>query len=214
MSAKKYHAYFIPRTRKQGVADNWPDCEKIISGEIGARFKGFRTETEAEEWLHKGADYRKKIARHGLAAGIYFDAGTGRGQGVEISVTDEKGNDLLHEILPKNRINQFGKHRVAEPATNNYGELLACKYALELARKKKIKNVFGDSTLVLTYWSRGIIKKTPQALPLLSLKREIPAETIHLSKTVTRMRREFEKSGGRLEYIPGKDNPADLGFHR
>ena len=34
-----------------------------------------------------------------LEPGIYFDAGTGRGAGVEISVTDEQGKNLLHKAL-------------------------------------------------------------------------------------------------------------------
>lgn len=214
MPAKKYYAYFIPETGRHGIAESWSECEKIVSGEVGARYRGFKTREEAEEWLARGAGYGTKTVRPNLEQGIYFDAGTGRGEGVEISVTDEKGSDLLKEILEKKFINRHGKHLIPGNVTNNYGELLACKYALELALKKKIKKIFGDSMLILKYWSRGVIKKTPQALPLLAVRREIPKETINLAHTVTELRKKFEKAGGILKYIPGDDNPADLGFHR
>jgi len=138
---KKFYAYKL-EDGLNGVADNWADCEKIVSGEPNAKFKGFSTREEAEAWLAAGADYN--IKHVALEKGIYFDAGTGRGRGVEVSVTDEKGNNLLHKILPKEMINQFGKHWIFKDVTNNFGELLACKFALEIALKDGTKKVIGD----------------------------------------------------------------------
>ena len=208
MNGKKFYAYFVPRTGKSGlpaqagVADEWEKCRKIVSGEFGARFKGFRTREEAEKWLGLGADYKIKIVKK-LEPGIYFDAGTGRGQGVEISVTDENGKNLLHKSIPQNELNRFGKYLLDSDATNNYGELLAMSHAIEIAGKKKIKKVFGDSKLVIDYWSKWRFKKN-----------DLPEETVELAENVSRLRSDFEKRGGAVKRISGGDNPADLGFHR
>ena len=198
-TSKKYYAYLIPSSRKHGVTDNWEECKEIVSGKEGAKYKGFKTKKEAEEWLKGGAEYSaKKI----LPKGIYFDAGTGRGNGVEISVTDERGKDLLETIMLQEHINRHGKHLIPQNVTNNYGELLACKYALLLALREKIMYVFGDSKLVIAYWSKGHIKN------------EVAADTIELAREVAKLRREFEAAGGTIARISGDDNPADLGFHR
>jgi ribonuclease H-related protein len=198
MSKKKYYAYLI--NGKKGITDNWPECQKIVSGMIDTKYKGFETKDEAERWLEAGADYNSKHTAS--KKGIYFDAGTGAGKGVEISVTDETGNSLLNKILKKKEINEKGNHWIINNVTNNFGELLACKYALEIALKGDIKNIFGDSKLILDYWSKGFIKKN------------LPEETISLANEVKRLRYSFEKDGGKMDHISGGSNPADLGFHR
>jgi ribonuclease HI len=212
MSGKKnqYYAYFVPGGMGpvSGVADNWKTCEKFVSGKTAARYRGFATKHEAEEWLGQGARYEVKL-RPKLQPGIYFDAGTGRGEGVEISVTDEHGKNLLHRAIPKTKLNRFGKHAVrvtsmhsAHDATNNYGELLALHYAIEIARKTGIKKIFGDSKLVIEYWSQWKMKR-----------KELPEETIVLAEEVSAARERFEAAGGEVARISGDHNPADLGFH-
>ncbi len=206
MPSKKYYAYFLSE-KIQGVCETWSECEKIVKGKE-ARYRGFKTENEAKEWLKAGAKYKEPgIYPHTkrkvpLGVGVYFDAGTGRGMGVEISVTDEKGANLLHKIMPKNKINQHGKHLISDSVTNNYGELLACYYALKLALKKKTLKIFGDSKLVVEYWSKGFIKR-----------KTLPAETIKLAEKVIKLRKHYEDIGGKVGRVSGDDNPADLGFH-
>jgi len=199
-TTNNYYAYILLKTGKHGITETWDECKDIVSGKA-AKYKGFKIQEEAEAWLKTGGQYESK-PKVTLHKGIYFDAGTGRGQGVEISVTDEKGKDLLHTVMPKELINRHGKHLVGKHATNNYGELLGCKYALILALREDIKNIFGDSKLIITYWSKGHIKN------------EVAKDTIYLAREVAKLRREFEKKGGALEHISGDDNPADLGFHR
>ena len=198
---KKHYAYFIPNGA-QGITDDWSKCEKLVKGVVGARFKAFNVKREAEEWLEGGALYEfKKPVK--LEPGVYFDAGTGRGEGVEISVTDENGKNLLRKALSKDELNKFGKHLIdSESATNNYGELLALKYALEIAHKEEVKKIFGDSKLVVEYWSRWRIKR-----------KDLPEETVALADEVSTMRETFEEKGGTVERISGDYNPADLGFH-
>lgn len=204
MKLKKYYAYFFSENKK-GICENWKECEKIVSGR-NARYRSFDTKGEAEKWLEAGANYELKAKSLKLKAkllpGIYFDAGTGRGKGVEISVTDERGEDLLHKVMPKAKINKFGKHHLGKDFTNNYGELMACQYALKLAIKKDIKKIFGDSKLVIEYWSKEHAKR-----------KELSSATVKLADKVAKLRKEFESLGGEVGRVSGDDNPADLGFH-
>jgi ribonuclease HI len=202
LKKKKYYAYLLPSGRF-GVTEDWNACEKIVSGVVGARYRGFLSNDEARAWLREGASYEIKIHKK-PGPGIYFDAGTGRGDGVEISVTDETGKNLLHKAVKKKDLNFFGKHLVRrDDATNNYGELLALRYALQIAKKEKVKKVFGDSKLVIDYWSRRHAKR-----------KELAPETVSLADEVVELRELFEASGGSVLRISGDDNPADLGFHR
>ena len=198
----KYYAYLLADKNRSGIVEDWKECEKIVSGK-DARYRSFTSRTDAENWLKNDANYEIKPPKTAkkLEAGIYFDSGTGRDQKVEVSVTDETGKDLLDKMAPKIKLNKFGKHPVPK-ATNNYGELLACKYALGLALRFKIKSVFGDSKLVLNYWSKGFIKK------------DLPKKTQKLAIETLNLRKAFEENGGRIDFIEGAYNPADLGFHR
>lgn len=203
MKRKKYYAYAAGK--HSGIADSWAECEKLVSGVPGARFRGFATHAEAEQWLRAGADYRVKHI--GLEQGIYFDAGTGAGNGVEINVADETGKILLGEILPAGSMNARGFHTLPRGVTNNYGELTACKYALEIALKRGVdktaQKIFGDSRLVVEFWSKGFLKKGA-----------LGASTVALADEVKALRREFEHRGGQVLLISGGRNPADLGFHK
>ena len=196
----KYYGYFIPK-KEQGICKDWKECEKKVKGVKDARFQSFKSQEAAEQWLKEGAMYEVRIKKT-LHAGIYFDAGTGRGNGVEISVTNEKGENLLHKVMPVKKVNRFGKHLLDSDKTNNYGELLACRYALQFALKNQIKKVFGDSKLVINYWSQGLVRK-----------KFVSVETIKLVTAVAKLRKKFEVAGGVVGRISGDDNPADLGFH-
>jgi len=61
---------------------------------------------------------------------------------VEINVTNEKRHYLLNKILPDTHINHRGHQWLFKDVINNFGELLACKYALQIAIKEEIKKVF------------------------------------------------------------------------
>jgi len=198
-----YYAYKLP-TGKSGIVADWKSCEKLVSGIRGARYRGFPMRSDADVWLATGAAYEPKakpVMRHEL--GVYFDAGTGRGKGVEVSVTDAHGKSLLHKTLTAKNINRFGKHHLGDEVTNNYGELLGLKHALMIAKKMRVKKIFGDSKLVIEYWSQWRIKR-----------KDLPEETVELADEVAELREAFEASGGEVIRIGGGENPADLGFHR
>lgn len=201
MATKNTHYAYLMPSGEKGILTSWEKCKEKVQGIKGSRYKGFKNREEAELWLSSGALYDIKT-KMPAKKGIYFDAGTGRGEGVEVSVTNEKGEDLLSQIVPKELINKHDKHLLPKGKTNNYGELLACLFAIQIAKKKKINKIFGDSKLVIDYWSKGHIKK------------DINKDTIELAYSVRDERKKFEEKGGEIIHISGDENPADLGFHR
>ena len=182
----KIYAYYLLDSKESGIFYTWNECQQKVNGKK-ARYKSFKSETEAQEWLKSGAEYEKKEKKNESLfleldkEGIYFDAGTGRGEGVEVRLTDYDGNSLLHEILDASKINSYGNYKLSEGRTNN----------------------FGDSNLVIEFWSR--VKYNSDGLE---------KDTIDLIKRVTSLRAEFEKNGGKVKKISGDVNPADLGFHK
>ena len=201
--AKKFYAYYIVSSGKTGICDSWDICKNIVHGEK-SRYKSFKTKNEAEEWLLGGAEYIKKDeVKKNLPEGIYFDAGTGRGIGVEVRVTFKDGNSILNRYLPENRINEFGNFLMPLGSTNNMGELAGINFAIEIAVKEGMFNIYGDSSLVIDYWSKGFIKKD-----------NVTPKTYELALKVKKKREFFESIGGTITRISGDYNPADLGFHK
>ena len=260
MAKNKYYAYVIESKGDMGVLTSWPECQKKVKGQK-ARYKGFITKLEAENWIEAGGNYEKKLNKYyacyfthsktgvitndwdeckvltqggnvryksfksrkeaqnwldtggiyetkqmlqdKLPSGIYFDAGTGRGIGTEVRVTDKYGNSILDHFVPKDKINEFGNYLTKAGSTNNFGELLGCYIAMNIALKEGVMEIYGDSKLVIEYWSKGRIKSE-----------NVTTETVELAKKVVKIRKEFEKSGGRISHVSGDINPSDLGFHK
>lgn len=186
-----------------GIDKDWNTCKERKA----LRYKSFKTLQEAQDWLDGGAKYENPKIE--LNEGVYFDSGTGRGRGItEVRVTDKDKNSLLkHLITPKFtqwleslgwKINEFDNIELDVHKSNNYGELLGLYLALEIARKLGYMDVYGDSKLVIYYWSKGQYNN-------------LPKDTVKLIEKVTENRKNF---GGNIRYINGDYNPADLGFHK
>ncbi len=207
---KKFYAYLLVNENVSGIVDNWEECKKIVDSKP-ARYKSFTTYEDASNWLESGAKYEKKliekekIDRSKLDDGIYFDAGTGRGRGVEVRVTNKFGDSLLMQNMYKNKLilNEFQNFELGFEKTNNYGELLGLYVALDVAISNKQMKIFGDSHLVLFFWSVG--RYHPENLD---------EATVRLIEATIQKRKDFEKMGGKIFYIAGDVNPADLGFHK
>lgn len=214
--AKKFYAYFF-NEENLGIVESWEECKTVVQNSK-ARYKSFPSYSEAKVWLKAGAKYEnKKISSESIKAkleeGIYFDAGTGRGQGVEVRITDKNGRSLIHilesdnfnKFLKKNSwfINEFDNIQLTKDKTNNFGELLGLYLALECAKNLNLNKIFGDSKLVISYWSKGQFQAG-----------NLNQETVSLIKKVTENRRKFEFYNASVEHISGDINPADLGFHK
>lgn len=205
--SKKFYAFIIENLDIKEVVTSWPECQERVKGHK-ARYKSFKSESEAWNWLNSGGIYEDKkakieLAKSSLKDGIYFDAGTGRGIGVEVRVTDKNGKSLLPQIMPEHMITIHGNYLAPEGSTNNYGELIGIYLAIDIARKNGIKNIFGDSRLVIDYWSKGLCNKS-----------SLNDKTINLITKTSERRRGFEEIGGKIEHVSGDINPADLGFHK
>lgn len=201
----KFYSYFLIDENRSGIVTKWEECKKLTDRKK-ARYKSFSTYEEAQQWLEDGGCYQEKKSinlylKNSLKDGIYFDAGTGRGIGVEVRVTDKLGNSYFTKKSSKYNVNEFG-NIVLKDKTNNYGELLGLYFALHLAKRNNQKNIYGDSNLVIKYWSLGHYNST------------LETETIELIKIVSNLRKDFEALGGALTWISGDINPADLGFHK
>ncbi|VWL85865.1 RNase H1/viroplasmin domain-containing protein [Oceanivirga miroungae] len=194
-----YALYLIDENKKY-IFDNWLECSNNIKGKK-ARYKKFKNEMEAKKWLDEGANYETYTKLDSDA--IYFDAGTGRGIGVEVRVTNHLGASILNEIMPKEKINEFGNYLLAPNRTNNFGELCGLFIALKYAKKYKVKKIYGDSELVIKYWSKRIYNE-----------KNLEKDTIKLIIQVSDMYSEFIQNGGELKKISGDINPSDLGFHK
>ena len=208
--SQKIYGYFLINENKSGTTDSWEKCQKIIKGNK-ARYKSFKTLEEYQDWINSGCQYESKEVKHikkkemqkNLIEGIYFDAGTGRGIGVEVRVTDREGNSLLKEDYYSFHLNEYGNIYLGKERTNNFGELLGLSIALDMGIKNGIKNIFGDSNLVIQYWSCGQMNRD-----------NINEDTIKLIDYVVKRRRKYEDVGGSINHISGDINPADLGFHK
>ncbi len=200
---KKYYAVHFVDSRTEKIYYDWDKCQKEIKDKK-TRYKSFKTEKEAIDWLRSGANYEnKEQIKANLEEGIYFDAGTGRGIGVEVRVTDKRGKSLVNEVVPDEKVNEFGNYLCPKESTNNYGELMGIYIALKLAAKIGELKIFGDSKLIIEYWSKGFAKIN-----------ELNEETAKLIGLVKELRIKFEEAGGKVQHVSGDYNPSDLGFHR
>ncbi len=196
---------------EEGIAASWPECEARVVGRKGARYRGFATRQDARAWLDAGARYEDRGAKKARDRmdlpedAVFFDAGTGRGNGTEANVTDRDGTPLAHLEAPEHVLTPFGTIQLSPGRTNNFGELLGCYYALKIARRLGVRRVLGDSALVLDYWSKDHLSAE---------KRANDPDLVRLAAMTARERIAFEAGGGALSHVPGGQNPADLGFHR
>lgn len=210
---RKPPRFYAHRTEAdEGISTSWADCERHVKGRR-ARYRSFPDRASAEAWLTAGAPYedrdiekREALSRYDPES-VFFDSGTGPGRGTEIRVTDRDGIPLVH-LAPysaEGRLQPDGNLLLGRSRTNNYGELLSCLLAIEAASALGWKHVHGDSALVLDYWSLGRVS---------SRVRERDPDLARLAGRAREARARFESAGGRLGRVPGRFNPADLGFHR
>ena len=74
-----FYAYIL--SDKKGIVEDWESCKALVNGVSGAKFKKFKTLVEANAFINN-----EEVE---LEDAIYFDAGTGRGRGVEVRITDK-----------------------------------------------------------------------------------------------------------------------------
>ena len=156
MIKQKY--YVVWKGRKTGIFTSWAECEKQVKGFVGAQYKAFDSNKEADAaFLAKYDDYKGKVASHGkwktastkpILPSICVDAACNGSPGkVEYrGVITETGEQIF----------RAGPY---EQGTNNVGEFLAVVHALTWQFKHNSHtSIYSDSENAITWVMNGICK--------------------------------------------------------
>lgn len=153
MAGGKY--YVVWKGREPGVYDNWQDCKAQIEGFVGAKYKGFTSQSEALRAYEDGYElYRKqhpqeKREERPTLRALSVDAACSGNPGV----MEYRGVmvDTLREVF---RVGPFPK------GTNNIGEFLALVHGISLLKKHNLSMPIYSDSLTGIAWVRNKHCKT------------------------------------------------------
>jgi ribonuclease HI len=158
---------------------------------------------------------------------IYVDGGMNTKTGNEAwgSVVDNNGNCLikkykeqLRKDFPELKFRKeelpVGKRYIVpvifndvSNQQNNGAELIAMTIGLKICEyDHTYKVIYSDSQLIIQYWSKNHISKD-------KLK-TIDQDKLRYIHICSELRSDFESREGKIIKISGKDNKADLGYHK
>ncbi len=154
----KQKHYVVWKGRKTGVFATWAECERQVKGVVGAQFKAFESELEAEvAYLAKYDDYKGKPASHGkwklasaqpILPSLCVDAACSGAPGkLEYrGVNIETGKEIF-------RAGPYVE------GTNNVGEFLAVVHALTWQSKRNMRiPIYSDSEIAILWVNAGACK--------------------------------------------------------
>lgn len=164
MARQKY--YVVWKGRKTGIFTSWAECEKQVKGFVGAQFKAFESEAEADAaYLANYDDYIGKASTSGmwktasikpLLPSICVDAACSGAPGVleYRGVNTETGDEIF-------RAGPYAD------GTNNVGEFLAIVHALTWQEKHNLHiPIYSDSENAIAWVNTGQcrtkLKHTPK----------------------------------------------------
>ncbi|MBI2331225.1 MAG: ribonuclease H family protein [Chloroflexi bacterium] len=173
MARQKY--YVVWKGRKTGIFTTWAECEKQVKGFVGAQYKAFDSEPEADAaYLAKYEDYLGKVSTSGkwklasikpILPSVCVDAACNGSPGkLEYrGVNTETGEEI------------FRSGPYAD-GTNNVGEFLAIVHALTWQEKHNVHiPVYSDSenaiAWVITGQCRTKLNHTPKNAILFAIIR-------------------------------------------
>ena len=171
MAKQKY--YVVWKGRKTGIFTTWAECEKQVKGFIGAQYKAFGNEIDAEAaYLANYDDYKGKSSTSGnwrtssiqpLLPSICVDAACSGAPGnLEYrGVNTETGEEIFHA----------GPYA---DGTNNVGEFLAIVHALTWQAKHNMHGpLYSDSENAILWVTTGVcktkLKHTPENAVLFAI---------------------------------------------
>ncbi len=156
MAKQKY--YVVWKGRKTGIFTTWAECEKQVKGFVGAQYKAFENEIEAEAaYLANYDDYKGKPSTNGkwktaslrpLLPSICVDAACSGAPGkLEYrGVNTETGEEIFHA----------GPYA---DGTNNVGEFLAIVHTLTWQAKHNVHlPIYSDSENAILWVTTGVCK--------------------------------------------------------
>ncbi len=159
MAKKKFYA--VKKGIKPGVYLSWSETEVQVKGFPGAKFKGFATKTDAQNWLENETSsqpgkYLPKASgvqvmpevQHGEVI-VYTDGGALNNPG--------PGGYGVVLLTPEGKKELSGGFQFT---TNNRMELFACIVALrELKGDSSKIQLYSDSSYVVNGMSKGWVRK-------------------------------------------------------
>ncbi|AMV60785.1 Ribonuclease HI [Pediococcus damnosus] len=172
MAAKKKF-YAVAKGKQTGIFTDWNETKPMIDGFPGAKYKGFKTEAEARQWLNDGGVISKTKPTKKVNTAqshqandteiiVYTDGGsrnTGNVNGGHVKKQDKAAWAYLINVAGKQISDSQGEFG----ATNNRMEIMALLRALEwLVENQKQTDeisVVTDSQYVLNaiqkHWLAG-----------------------------------------------------------
>lgn len=205
MTRQKY--YVVWKGRKTGVFTSWVECEKQVKGFVGAQFKAFESEPEADAaYLANYDDYKGRVASSGrwrtasrkpLLPSVCVDAACSGSPGkLEFrGVNTETGEEIFHA----------GPY--AE-GTNNIGEFLAIVQALTWQAKHNMHiPVYSDSENAISWVYTGQCRTTLKHSP----KNAILFALIHSAENWLAENELLEDQVIKWDTNLWGENPADFG---
>jgi ribonuclease HI len=154
----KQKFYVVWKGRKTGIFTSWADCEKQVKGMIGAQFKAFESEAEADAaFLRKYEDYQGKAASQGkwklastqpILPSICVDA----------ACNGSPGKLEYRGVNTESGVQIFCAGPYAQ-GTNNVGEFLAIVHALTWQTKHNMHvPIYSDSENAISWVNTGQCK--------------------------------------------------------
>ncbi|MDD2923089.1 MAG: ribonuclease H family protein [Anaerolineales bacterium] len=156
MPKQKY--YVVWKGRKMGVFTSWAECEKQVKGFVGAQFKAFDSELEAEAaYLANYDDYKGKPSSHGkwklasvqpILPSICVDAACSGAPGkLEYRGVNTETGEETFRAAPYTE------------GTNNVGEFLAIVQSLTWQSKHNMRiPIYSDSENAIAWVATGECK--------------------------------------------------------
>jgi ribonuclease HI len=159
MATKKFYAIAVGR--KPGIYTIWPEAEAQVKGFPQAKFKGFTTREEAENWMKEGRDRPRQAAKWNKTGKspiadiqskdkveIYTDGGALNNPGPGGYGVVQNYAGIRKELT--------GGYRLT---TNNRMELMGCIVALrQLEYKDRPITLHSDSSYVVNGINKGWAK--------------------------------------------------------
>jgi ribonuclease HI len=168
MSKHKY--YVVWKGRKKGIFTSWEEAEKQVKGFLGAEYKAFGTEKEAEAAYHSNYEvYKGKPSSQGkwkeasvkpILPSLCVDAACSGSPG-----------KLEYRGVFTESAEEFFRVGPFPDGTNNVGEFLAIVHALTwMAKNESQLPVYSDSENAISWVYTGKcktqLKHTPRNAPL------------------------------------------------
>ena len=156
MAKQKY--YVVWKGRKTGIFTSWAECEKQVKGFVGAQYKAFDSNKEAEAaFLAKYDQFKGKAPSHGkwktastrpVLPSICVDAACNGSPG-----------KLEYRGVITDTGEQIFRTGPYEHGTNNVGEFLAIVHALTWQFKHNSHvPIYSDSENAITWVNTGVCK--------------------------------------------------------